>query len=707
MALDAYSPCPGGTGKKIKFCCHDQLGELQAIERMLDGEQFQACLSLVQTGLAKTPDRACLLATRSLLLRATEQWDAAVEAAAEFLRLHPDNPIAWAEQAIVTASREGGKAAMPALQRALRGCGQQMQMRVYEAIGQVAEALAVQGELMAAAPLLLIQVSLNPDDSQPAMLLLELNRATDVPLLEKSERHLPEAPTDAPWKASYDEALDPVHAACWSEAAERLVALLERYPQEPALWRALATLRAWLADSEGCVAALAKYAALPVPPEDAVESQALALTLTPDGLGDSADVLRLSFTVQDVEEVQTALAAAPQVVPARVDPRTVVQGDEVPPKAVYYLLDRPPLEAATTPTLENTPRMYCQAMLFGRQTDREARLVLDGLRAWRQAEVTALVQNIAGPQLSGPTEASPVGKVSQTQDLLLPNFRLPEQATLDEMQQLSAASQREALLERWTQLPLGLLDGKTPREAAAQEPYRVRLLAAILLIESWFESRPEGFDLNWLREALGLPTLGPIDPKQVDLVTLPLVRLARVETAVLGDEELVGLFRVATTFGIAAAVKRLGEAFLQRPSLAEREEKLSVLANLSRIEGMSDRALDYLEQGRQAAVARKQSCASWDLMELPLRMSRGEANHLTRLMEHIQAKHLREPGVQEALFSFLVRIGAIRPDGMPTNLGAGGPAMAAAEPAPEPGKLWTPESQRPAEERKLWMPGME
>jgi hypothetical protein len=31
MPIDAYSPCPGGTGKKIKFCCPDFLGELETI----------------------------------------------------------------------------------------------------------------------------------------------------------------------------------------------------------------------------------------------------------------------------------------------------------------------------------------------------------------------------------------------------------------------------------------------------------------------------------------------------------------------------------------------------------------------------------------------------------------------------------------------------------------------------------------------------
>ncbi len=44
MPIDLYSPCPGGTGKKIKFCCPDFVNELNEIERLIEGEQFAACL---------------------------------------------------------------------------------------------------------------------------------------------------------------------------------------------------------------------------------------------------------------------------------------------------------------------------------------------------------------------------------------------------------------------------------------------------------------------------------------------------------------------------------------------------------------------------------------------------------------------------------------------------------------------------------------
>ena len=119
--MDAYSLCPGGTGKKIKFCCGDFLPELQKIDRMVEGEQYLACLKHIDHLLEQEPgrDRACLLATKCELLHATDQPEAARKTAAAFLAKHPDNQIALAESAIVAAESDARKA-LDLIQRALR-----------------------------------------------------------------------------------------------------------------------------------------------------------------------------------------------------------------------------------------------------------------------------------------------------------------------------------------------------------------------------------------------------------------------------------------------------------------------------------------------------------------------------------------------------------------------------------------------------------
>lgn len=150
MALDAYSICPGGTGKKVKFCCPDFVSELEKIERMLDGEQFVACLQHIDQLEQKGQTRACLMAIKSELLRGTNQVDRSPGYVADFVARFPNNPVAWSEAAIVGSSSEGGQVAMSKLQRAIALCDGHIQGRVYDAALFVASILLHDGRWVAA-----------------------------------------------------------------------------------------------------------------------------------------------------------------------------------------------------------------------------------------------------------------------------------------------------------------------------------------------------------------------------------------------------------------------------------------------------------------------------------------------------------------------------------------------------------------------------
>ena len=55
MAVDPYALCPCGSGKKLKFCCSDLVGEIEKIHRMIEGEQPRAALRHVEQTLATSP----------------------------------------------------------------------------------------------------------------------------------------------------------------------------------------------------------------------------------------------------------------------------------------------------------------------------------------------------------------------------------------------------------------------------------------------------------------------------------------------------------------------------------------------------------------------------------------------------------------------------------------------------------------------------
>ena len=262
MALDAYSLCPGGTGKKIKFCCPDFLPELEKIDRMIEGEQFIACIQHIDQLEQKGQYRACLMAIKSELLRVTNQLDRAPAYVANFVERFPQNSAAWSESALLTAVSEGGQAGMGKLQRAIALCDGNIQSRVYEAATVVANVLIQEGHWAAGRALLQFLATLDPEDRETMERLIHVNRSAEIPMLLKSDPAMLPCPPDAPWRAKFEAALAPLKKAQWQETADRLTALAAEVPDAPAVWNNLALVRSWLADEAGAREALQKFAAL-------------------------------------------------------------------------------------------------------------------------------------------------------------------------------------------------------------------------------------------------------------------------------------------------------------------------------------------------------------------------------------------------------------------------------------------------------------
>jgi hypothetical protein len=182
--------------------------------------------------------------------------------------------------------------------------------------------------------------------------------------------------------------------------------------------------------------------------------------------------------------------------------------------------------------------------------------------------------------------------------------------------------------------------------------------------------------------------------------------LSRVVTESASDEALCDGYESAAAFAAAAAVRKFAHALVERPSLAGRPEQLRAYRTLATTERDSNKSLEYVERGRRATEGAGLSSASWDLLELTIRLARREGREVGRLVEHIQRHHIEEPGVAESLTRFLVGIGAIRPDGTPAPLPAEAEAAAAAGEGAEPPaqKLWTPDSQGPGGGQRIWTP---
>ena len=105
-------------------------------------------------------DRACLLATKCMLLRVTNQREAARSTAATFCVKHPNNQVALAEMAIL-AAETNVRAALEMIMRALRVADGDLAGRTYQAMGLVAGSLLHAGFPVPARALLQLQCDIS------------------------------------------------------------------------------------------------------------------------------------------------------------------------------------------------------------------------------------------------------------------------------------------------------------------------------------------------------------------------------------------------------------------------------------------------------------------------------------------------------------------------------------------------------------------
>lgn len=719
---DLYAKCPCGSGKKIKFCCKDIIADIELIERMLKGDQRTAALDKIEKLLEKHPQRPALLSMRARVYLEMQKLDEARPAIDELLAVEPENPSALAMKATVTSVDGDMTASLRLLHKALRCSDGVLSQMVYRAYLSLCVHLIQREEFISAYAHLLTLVSITKgQDRTSVSMLMKVTSTERLPAIFQGLLVRDETPENVTWQREFDVAIEMYRHGDWSEAASMLEDMSSRILDEPVILRNQAILQAWTCQNEKAIKSFRYFAAIrEASIADAVEAEACAQVLEPAEEVDTIEMVAITRDIDDAQAMMEKLLSEDTVdsLPVRHDP----ESGSPPPKGQFVFFDRrlpDDEEESNDAKLADFPKELCSATLFGKETDRNARLSVVVFRDDQFTDTLKTVSERTGLELSENDEFETLTRLHKMERLFRPPYKVPPKTSLERYNVMQSEWVIDQISKVWPTMSLAVFGGKTPTEAATQKKLQRCVLAAILNLEIWADRQPFEFDFNTLRQKLGLPEAQPIDPNDVDVRALSPTQLLRLQLDKLSTEDLKFIFEVVSVRPNGSLLHSICQEILSRDGIESEIDLVEVHERLADLSTDSDKQLEHLGKARDLSVSKGESPASWLVAELDIRIQRGEADVAKRLIAEIQSRYMREPGVGQMLAQVLSKYGLmpagppgampqpVGPDGVPAGVGG------AAE-TPAAGGVWTPGSAEPAApqesgggESKLWIPGMD
>ncbi len=741
MAIDPYHYCPHGSGKKYKFCCPKLLQDYEKLDRLFDNHQISQARSLLDRLLAKHTT-VCLLSQKALVEIEDRNYQQAEQIGQQLREQFPEVPTGWALAVIGHIRSEHLTAAINSAQQAVEKAiatstpaGLPVPGLLVEGLFLCGQAAIMEHCFVAGLAHLLLAVQLSGSQQEKVEAFREAFQAKQISPLLKSqppwrEYHTEETP-QPPWIAQYNSAVVLAKTARWQAALELLRPLVEQHPQEAILWETIGWSQACLAQEQQAAAAFHKLAALDhLPLDERVEAEAIAQVLGQATLQQLIDEVEIEYTVTDLDPLQRALLSDPRVRTKPVQTQAWTEQDQIPPLNLFQVLDRPWLKDDQPLTPETCPCVIGDLALYGKQTDRDARLEVVTLQLPEEASSQDADPGSGDPSLSHslqewlkPFANHGLGSAGQRkvvrkipyEERLLHSRKAPPERDIPELRGFLLEEAKRVILKQWPQTKLQRFGNRSLAELAADPQSQVTALGAILAVELRGRSVAQAETFSRLRDQLGLAQPEPISPKALQetgqrLESLPLVAMRRLVWAELSDEELLEAYQEAHACRFQSVVYAAAEELIDRESLHQGNPESLTEFHSQRILASPtlEDSLKAIEEARRATQDLLDSDGQWDIFEAQTQLKLGHAQEAQQLLQGLARDHKNEPKIMAQLEQILMTLGLIGPDGQPRQPDA---EMAPEQIAPEeissgvlsdlkpkaapPSALWTPESGQP------------
>lgn len=646
MALDAYSPCPCGSGKKFKWCCQDiHVHITKAFMQDEDG-QHESALKAMEELTAAHPSNPEAWGRKAELLWRNQKAEEAETALQKAFDINPNYPFGQFLQGLFR--REEGE--IPGALLLFRKAADLIDPEAKDLLGSV-WALIADCEIKLNRPVatraaLKLAVHCNPAD-ETVREALDAYDDDRSPLPKSARREYtfekPAASLPPERKAAWDQALARAGSGKMSDAAKAFWEVTESDPQNAAAWYNLALLRAWLGDNRGALEALDRYANLESDGAKVAAAWAMGEVLRfGQGMEEQADIVEHAYLYQIADPQKVAEAVQNWQNQRKL---IVFPGRENEPVLNALVLERP-VALTAEQAASRPPRLGAYLLI-----------VMDRLRIWHTDPET--LERVRAELL----EKSGAGLAHEKAEVATPGFRdalsssmvFPVDVADPEARKQVVQQENERYFEeKWLHVPRKSLNGTPPIDAAGHPVLKNKLSGVIQFLQECAAPSGTPYDFDRLRRKLGTlagapaaAQAAPAAAGEPDIGSMGVPELIQLPTATLSDDQLEKAYQSALKLDARDLAGRFALELVGRPPRAERPDRFPWylhLVQLALAEGKTDTAFDFLNDGEKADCEQNEGRRrnDYELRRGQLHAKRGEFDQaqdvFDRLIERVPAE---------------------------------------------------------------------
>jgi tetratricopeptide (TPR) repeat protein len=701
MPIDHYSPCPCGSGKKLKFCkCVENPQDFEKLIKLIEGGQEVAALDRINQMLTKTPNAAWLLALKGELTLGMQEVDSFRETAKRFLKLKPDNPLALIMTSVVSSiDGEPQETAARHLLQGMAESRESLPAMALPAIQMLIRALASTGNLSMVGYWADVYAALTGNETQEESVLLE----PGLNLIAKAPAKIIDDPAGVPWKERLAEVLVLARTFRYEQAETKLQSILRDFPGQPGPLSHLLRAKYAQLDQSGAMETARKLAAcIELSAEDRAYYAAVAMELEPEQTSLKTQMTVRYCEVDSDDRLTESLSKLEYVEVAEVEGIdqarqyfSYLVHDEVPARRIYNIFDATKGTADNESGKRSIASSVGTVVFFSKQTDKPPRILF---LANSYARYSDRIQEVLDAlQLGNDMDATPPLSGSYVEFL-----NRPRRILGDELSGVSAEELGPLVLEEFLNMPFVALENQTPLEATQDEKKRAKLLGIL----SHFEGEQSiVFDANVIPEIyqrlnLERPRV-KVDPASPALKLQSILDLERINIEEVSAQQLRGVMIRGMGLGASRVCYRCAKAIVKSEEL-QSDPQIQVVAT-SNLLAMSTSLEEKIELSKQLETlmsAAGTPVGRVIIQRLGLLHAAGRVEEAQKTIMDAVQKYPEDP----YLMSFIQY----------AMQGAGGPVdplasrMQGARPGTaqtESGLLLPGQTDAPAGESKLWLPG--